>query len=107
MKRILHRLLILFLLPACFNSYSQNLTGIWRGYFITETGEEYKFELQIEQKGSLISGVSYSYHTTDFYGKATLTGSFSKAANSALIQEIKTVELRMSLSSVACIMKCM
>ena len=29
--------------------FSQNLTGIWRGYFITEGAEQYKFELQIEQ----------------------------------------------------------
>ena len=77
--------------------FSQNLTGIWRGYFITEGSEQYKFELQIEQspkKG--VSGVSYSYLSTRFYGKATLTGNFNTASDMALIQEIKTVELRMS-----------
>ena len=87
---------------------SQNLTGIWRGYFVTEGAEQYKFELQIEQspkKG--VSGVSYSYLSTRFYGKATLTGNFNTASNMALVQEIKTVELRMSGGSVACIMKCL
>jgi len=87
--------------------FAQNLTGIWRGYFITESGDEYKFELQIKQTGNTISGVSYSYLTTVFYGKATLTGSFNKTAQSALIREIKTVELRMSGFSQACIMKCL
>jgi hypothetical protein len=94
------------LLLAVSNSYSQNLTGIWRGYFITEGGDQYKFELQVEQKHNAISGVSYSYLTTVFYGKATLTGNFSRSAKNALVQEIKTVEVRMGPGSVACIMKC-
>ena len=53
-----------------------------------------------------VSGVSYSYLSTRFYGKATLTGNFNTSSKWALIQEIKTVELRMSGGSVACIMKC-
>ena len=63
---------IFIFLPKAF---SQNLTGIWRGYFITEGAEHYKFELQIEQSPKkAVSGVSYSYLSTRFYGKATLTG---------------------------------
>jgi hypothetical protein len=89
-------------------SLGQNLTGIWRGYFITEGGEHYKFELQVEQTPKKsVSGVSYSYLSTRFYGKATLTGNFNTSSNMALVQEIKTVELRMSGGSVACIMKCL
>lgn len=102
---------IAFLLAAIFalsiNASAQNLTGIWRGYFITEGADHYKFEIQVEQsprKG--VSGVSYSYLTTVFYGKATLTGNFNPSSKTALVQEIKTVELRMSGASVACIMKC-
>lgn len=106
MKRFLLRVLILFFLLSPIFSFSQNLTGIWRGYFINDDGVEYKFELQILQKGNSVSGVSYSYHTTDFYGKAILTGSFNKTGQSALIQEIKTVELRMASGNSACIMKC-
>ena len=88
--------------------FSQNLTGIWRGYFITEGSEQYKFELQIEQSSKqAVSGVSYSYLSTRFYGKATLTGNYNASSNMALVQEIKTVELRMSGGSVACIMKCL
>src|SRR5215211_4204243 len=104
------KFVFVFLASSCVlaKSYSQNLTGIWRGYFITESGEQYKFELQIAQspkKG--VSGVSYSYLTTRFYGKATLTGNFNTTSKMALIQEIRTVELRMSSGSVACIMKCL
>jgi hypothetical protein len=36
-----------------------------------------------------------------------MTGNFSKGSGNALIQEIKTVEVRMSLSSSACIQKCL
>ncbi len=89
-------------------AFSQNLTGIWRGYFVTESSEQYKFELQIEQSPKKsVSGVSYSYLSTRFYGKATLTGNYNTSSHMALVQEIKTVELRMSGGSVACIMKCL
>jgi hypothetical protein len=102
-----------FVTLGCFallplNGLSQNLTGIWRGWFVTESGEQYKYELQIDQtKTNRISGVSYSYLDTRFYGKATLTGSYVKKNLSALVQEIKTVEVKMSGGSVACIMKCL
>lgn len=89
-----------------FTSSAQNLTGIWRGYFVTESFDQYKFELQVKQTGSSVSGVSYSYLNTIFYGKATLTGTYNKAGQNALIREIKTVELKMSGGTAACIMKC-
>ncbi|HEY0356921.1 MAG TPA: hypothetical protein VGC29_11980 [Flavisolibacter sp.] len=90
-----------------FNSSAQDLTGIWRGTFETFAGEVYKFELQIDQSGTnRISGVSYSYLDVRFYGKATLTGYFTKGSGSALIQEIKTIEVKSSSGDGACIMKC-
>lgn len=110
MKRWVNKFSIILLfvilgLPVI--SIAQNLTGIWRGYFHTYSGDQYKFELQVEQtKSNRISGVSYSYLDTRFYGKAALTGNFNKAGKAALIQEIKTVEVKMSGGSYACIMKC-
>lgn len=109
MKRFLSFKLFLLTAPLLFsysNTGAQNVTGIWRGNFFTADGSQYKFEVQIEQKGTKISGVSYSYLSTIFYGKATLTGSFSKSSQKALVEEIKTVEVRMSDYSVPCIMKC-
>ncbi len=109
MRRTSYRnLFVAFLLVflAAPGLHAQNLTGIWRGYFITEGFEQYKFELQVKQTGNSVSGVSYSYLSTVFYGKATLTGTYNKSAQSALIREIKTVELKMSGGSQACIMKC-
>ncbi|WP_336723443.1 hypothetical protein [Paraflavisolibacter sp. H34] len=99
-------LLTLFCVCTPRETSAQNLTGIWRGYFNSENGDQYKFELQVEQnKQKGITGVSYSYLSTVFYGKAILTGLLNAKAKSAVIQEIKTVELRMSGGSQACIMK--
>jgi hypothetical protein len=96
-------------LPALFfissPLFSQELTGIWRGNFFSESGEQYKIEVQLENKGNKISGVTYSYLTTVFYGKATMTGNFNRSSEKVLFEEIKTVELRMSGMAVACIMK--
>src|SRR5829696_3759620 len=96
-------ILILFFISAL--SFAQDVTGIWRGYFISAGGEQYKLEFQVEQKqGAAVTGVSYSYLSTVFYGKATMTGLFKKQQQDLVIQEIRTVEVRMSSFSVACIM---
>lgn len=100
--------LLLLVLLASGGAQAQNLSGIWRGYFVTEAYDQYKFEVQIKQDPKrTVGGVSYSYLTTVFYGKATLTGSYDPKTKKILLQEIKTVELRMSGSSVACIMRCL
>ncbi len=85
---------------------AQDVTGIWRGYFISSEGYQYKLEMQVGKKGQyFLEGVTYSYLSTVFYGKATATGNYSPAAKRMQIEEIKTVELKMSGGSVACIMK--
>lgn len=108
MEKIVRKLTVLsLLLLATTASFSQDLSGIWRGYFITDDGEQYKYEVQLDQsKKAGLSGVTYSYLDTRFYGKATFAGNYTKASNAALVQEIKTVEVKMAGGSVACIMKC-
>lgn len=106
MKRRAYLLLFLLVPFSNLSSFAQNLTGIWRGTFITENYDTYKFEIQIKQSGNGVSGVSYSYLNTVFYGKATLTGSYAKAGKTAIIREIRTTELKMAGGSSACIMKC-
>lgn len=108
MKKTVRNFSITFLfLHLSLLAFNQDISGIWRGYFITGDGDQYKYEVQLDQsiKNSL-SGVTYSYLDKRFYGKATFTGNYNKASNAALVQEVKTVELKMSGSSVACIMKC-
>lgn len=96
--------LILFL-SAFPDLRAQDVTGIWKGYFITESGEYYKLEFQVLQTGSSgVTGVSYSYLDVRFYGKATMTGNFLKSSSSFRIREIKTVEVKSSLGGGTCIM---
>lgn len=109
MKIPLSKIFLFALLLAAFlpvKAIGQDLTGIWRGWFTTDDGEQYKCEIQIIQNRSKsIGGVSYSYLDTRFYGKASLSGLFNGANKSVIVQEIKTVEVKMSEGSVACIMK--
>ncbi|MEO6611242.1 MAG: hypothetical protein ABIT05_03885 [Chitinophagaceae bacterium] len=108
MKRTLSRYLLLFTLLLPFTPapvIAQNLTGIWKGYFISDGGEQYKLEFQVSQSDSYgVTGVSYSYLDIRFYGKATMTGSFVKTSSSFKIREIKTVEVKSSLGGATCIM---
>ena len=106
--RLFKAFFLLFCSCVVFSqAQAQDLTGIWRGYFITDGADQYKYEVQIAQSPkNTLTGVTYSYLDTRFYGKATFTGSFSNAGQTGLIEETKTVEVRMSGGSFACIMKC-
>ncbi len=84
---------------------AQNLTGIWRGYFVTDNGENYKLEFQVQQNPALsVTGVSYSYLDKRFYGKATMSGRFILQGKSFQIQELRTVEVRNLGGGGTCIM---
>ncbi len=104
----------LILLTLCSFGWSQDVTGIWRGYFYSGYGafkQEYKYEVQLNELPGNVSqhalqGVTYSYRTTEFYGKATLSGMFDKRSKSITIKETKLVELRMAQNSQACLMTC-
>jgi hypothetical protein len=95
----------LFFLTLPLLSRSQDLTGIWKGYFVTDNGQSYRLEFQIEQnKNATVTGVSYSYgNSIEFYGKATMTGKYALTDKMLLIQEIKTVEVK-SAGGGTCIM---
>ena len=111
MKKFVPILLCFFSLSAI----GQDLTGIWRGHFRSAgnrmieqlLGEEdrYKFEIQLDQKAKQFNGVTYSYKTTVFYGKATCSGAVNTSTKKVILEELKIVELRMVAGS-ACIMTC-
>lgn len=107
MKRFCLMLVLAILLTPVF---AQNLTGVWRGNFYAGAGpfqEHYRYEVQINQLGnSSLQGVTYSYRTTVFYGKATFEGIWFPKAGNAIVKELKLVELKMSGSSEACAMTC-
>ncbi len=93
------------LLVSQLSLQAQELTGIWRGYFVTDRGEKYKLEFQVKVPAtSFSSGVSYSYLDVRFYGKATMTGSYNESSKNLKIREIKTVEIKNIDGGGACIM---
>jgi hypothetical protein len=108
MKRTSIKFLLPFFLLAPFThftSYAQDLSGIWRGYFINDGGDQYKLEFQISQNPTnTVTGVSYSYLDVRFYGKATMTGTFIKTSSSFHIREIRTVEVKSIMGYGTCIM---
>ena len=108
MKRISTKFLLAFFLLTLFThftSYAQDLTGIWKGYFINDGGDQYKLEFQISQNPTnTVTGVSYSYLDVRFYGKATMTGTFIKTSSSFHIREIRTVEVKSIVGYGTCIM---
>jgi hypothetical protein len=103
--------LLSFLLFFAFSAYAQNITGIWRGYFVQNSygyaDDRYKFEIQLDQlSNNGIHGVTYSYKTTVFYGKADITGIYTKKTNNLIINETKLVEVKIGDLSEPCLMTC-
>jgi hypothetical protein len=95
--------------------YGQDLTGIWRGSFngqqtkmMEQLGIEdrYKFEIQLNQTGKAFKGVTYSYKSTIFYGKASCNGTISTKTKNVILDEMELLELKMGTGSDACIMSC-
>jgi hypothetical protein len=112
---IMKRSLLFLILSLPLLSVAQDVTGIWRGHFL-QTGsmsiieklyggeDRYKFEVQLDQRGQGFNGVTYSYKTTVFYGKADAKGTVNTKTKKVLLEELRIVEVRMSESSDACIM---
>ena len=109
MKRIIQKNclpLLFFICAYSITSFSQSVTGIWRGYFIADNGYQYKLEFQVKQNESDgVSGVSYSWQDDiRFYGKATMTGNYIVTSENFRIREIKTVEVKSYGGGGTCIM---
>src|SRR6478736_2941107 len=108
------RFLFVLLLFFFSSAQAQDISGIWRGSFRSNNtkmlellGEDdrYKFELQLDQKRKEFEGVTYSYKSTVFYGKATCKGTINPSTKKVYLEELKIVEVRMTGSD-ACIMTC-
>lgn len=106
-KRVLLLCTILFSLQGIAQK-KVNITGIWQGYFYNDVGSaRYKFEVQINNLTTNgLKGVTYSYRTTVFYGKAALQGIFMPKANNIVLKETKMLEMRITDNSQPCLMTC-
>ena len=106
---------ILFLLIST-SSLAQNLTGIWRGSFVQNSfdmyqgkpiSEKYKYEIQLNNlKNNAVEGVTYSYKTTVFYGKASMQGIYTVKTKNIIISELKMLDIKISDNTSPCLMTC-
>lgn len=90
---------------------AQNLTGIWRGSFynpaeVAMGGSKYRYEVQIDNNGRNAKGVTYSYQTTRFYGKASLVGVWSSSSKNLVLQEDRMLDLKITGGGDGCLMTC-
>ncbi len=105
------KLFILFcVLISVLSLSAQKLTGVWRGSFYSGYGfyrQQYKYEVQIDHlSNNSIKGVTYSYRTTVFYGKANMQGIYFKENKNVLIKELNLIELKIEDKSEPCAMTC-
>jgi hypothetical protein len=107
--------LIPFLLVFAIAAGAQDLTGIWRGYFSSSSGlykddirqELYKYEVQIDQQANnALTGVTYSYKSTVFYGKSAFRGIYTVQTKNLILREISLVEVKITDKSEPCLMTC-
>jgi len=107
---------ISLILLSAFILQAQSLTGVWRGTFEQNnlnpivgrfSQDSYKYEVQInDKKDGTIEGVTYSYLTTLFYGKASLKGRFDKKNKTITIKETFLIEVKSTEKSDPCLMTC-
>ena len=93
------------------SSVSKNITGIWKGYFVQNTfgfqEDRYKFEVQLAQlTNDALDGVTYSYKTTFFYGKAEAKGINTIKTNNIILNELKLIDVKIADKSDPCLMTC-
>ena len=112
-----HLLSCLLLIQSFGISFSgaQDLTGIWRGHFRSNDelerlatvnyDDRYKMEVQIAQNHNRFEAVTYSYKSTEFYGKADATGSLNPQSKKVILKETRLLEVRTAGGDV-CIMTC-
>jgi len=103
------------LLVFAFTAGAQDLTGIWRGYFSSSSGlyrddvrqELFKYEVQIDQQANNgLKGVTYSYKSTVFYGKASFRGIYTVQTKNLILTETGLQELKITDKSQPCLMTC-
>lgn len=111
LKFTLTSILLVFIIAAG----AQDLTGIWRGYFSSSNGlyredvrqELYKYEVQIDQQANnALNGVTYSYKSTVFYGKAAFRGIYTVQTKNLILKETNLQEVKIGDKSEPCLMTC-
>lgn len=96
----MNRILLLFIsLIACFTASTQNFTGQWKGEFLDKTtayvgwgGDKCDYVLELDVKGTAVSGSSYTYFSEDgkkYYTICKLEGFIDRKKKYIEVKEIE------------------
>jgi hypothetical protein len=84
---------------------AQNLSGKWVGYFTTNTGITYPYEINIQDDGnSNLTATTLTRFSISASAKATAKGTFTKQSKLATILETRFEQLSLTPNSQACLM---
>ncbi len=97
MKKVLVVLILLLLINCA--GIAQKLNGQWRGYFnskgdiVATGGDNTEFVLEIEIKGSDVTGYSYTYfQDRKYYVICSLKGTYYKSTQSLKVTELAKIK---------------
>jgi len=91
---------------AMYSTHGQDISGIWRGTLTQGPGgcfRVYNIEMQIQLKGTTISGASYHYSDVTNYVKEEFSGNYSTGNNQVSINEKKVLTFHVPSDCVPCI----
>ena len=102
----MYRMLILLIGLVTLNAAAaQNLSGKWVGYFTTNTGITYPYEISIQDDGnSNLTATTLTRFSISSSAKATAKGTFTKQSKLASILETKFEQLLLTPNAQACLM---
>lgn len=90
-----HALLMFILFFSLASGQAQKLSGQWTGGFKSGSFGSTEYVLELEVKGSSVSGYSYTYFTgyrKNYYVICRLSGKYDKASRSLVVKEEEKVK---------------
>ncbi len=102
----MYRILLFILMLGYFSSgQAQNLSGKWVGFFTTNMGISYPYEVIIQDDGNtnLIAN-TYTKFTSSYSAKASAKGMFTKQSKIVSILETKFDQIALAPNTQACLM---
>ncbi len=104
---LLKNIFLAFFLIQSFSLFSQNIKGVWRGYFkIKNENVVYNFEVQINQlSNNKLKGITYTYKSKKYSAKANFEGFLiSENKHSFKIFEKEILEVNKEKNTEICVM---
>jgi hypothetical protein len=89
-----HFIIFFLLFINTYTAFSQEIAGKWQGSFSGAGNNKFKLELQLVNSGSTVNGIAVSTQSSDFFGKAAVTGTWNEALQNLVIKEETMEEVK-------------